>query len=130
MDPNPLTYDWNSMTSKVGLADYQSKKSHLVLSFLFLPAPRRVAYQRLYAVGRTIDDAVDLGRPDVEGFLSAWCVCFSEKLAETMQPYGQRPFAEAFLRDAAGLGIPVDVLVDLIDKGVSQDLRPRRYQTA
>lgn len=105
------------------------RKSHFAPAFLFLAPERRRALQVLYAVCRVLDDAVDKGHENPEGFLAAWKEVFQGKKPEAVQPFGQKDLAGKFLNYAARFDIPLFALVDLIEKGVAMDLKPAPFQT-
>lgn len=106
------------------------RQSHFAPAFLFLSAERRQALKTLYAVCRTLDDAVDVGIPDKEGFLAAWKQVFESQESNAVDPFGQRGLATDFLEAADKFGIPLSAMVELIDKGVAVDLKQNRFQTA
>lgn len=109
--------------------DQVHRQSHFWPAFFFLPRDRRKALKILYAVCRVIDDAVDVGHPNVEAFLDAWRHLFSNKNCSKLEPFGYVSLGEQFLIISESLGIPLTVMTDLIDQGVAVDLKPHRFET-
>jgi 15-cis-phytoene synthase len=105
------------------------RRSHFSPAFLFLGQKQREALKRLYAVCRVVDDAVDVGCEDPETFLSDWVRVFTTKDPSVVQRYGQDTLAKEFLSAAEEFQIPLDVMVELIEKGVSVDLHRNRFGT-
>jgi phytoene synthase len=105
------------------------RQSHFAPAFLFLSRERRRALETLYAVCRTVDDAVDEGRSDAVAYLAAWRNVFTERDAHAVESFGQKALAVRFLEAAERYDIPLNAMVDLIDKGVSVDLKQNRFET-
>jgi len=111
----------------IPIASYRA--SHFAPAFLFLSSERRRALKVLYAVCRTLDDAVDNGHPDARNFLKAWRDCFVEHRPEALRPYQQELLAREFIDVVNRYTIPTFALTDLIDKGVGIDLSKPVFQT-
>src|SRR4051812_13023226 len=73
------------------------RQSNFAPAFLFLTRERRKALETLYAVCRTLDDAVDVGAQDPPGFLNAWRQVFVERDARAVEALGQAELAATFL---------------------------------
>ncbi len=108
----------------------QYRNSHFAPAFLFLSPERRMALKSLYAVCRVLDDAVDKPHPNPQGFLDAWGLVFSEQNLEQVDRFGQKALAQDFLNWVHRFEIPLFAMSDLIEKGVSLDLKSARFQTA
>ncbi len=106
------------------------RQSHFSPAFFFLSRERKEGLQTLYAVARLIDDAVDTGQANPEIYLDAWRSVFKERDASQLGAFGHQPLAEKFLETADRFQIPLEVMRDLIDKGVAIDLKVNRFQTA
>ena len=106
------------------------RQSHFSPAFFFLSRERREGLQTLYAVARLIDDAVDTGHVNPEIYLDAWRLVFKENNTSELAVFGHQGLAEEFLAMAGRFQLPLEVMSDLIDKGVSVDLQPTRFQTA
>src|SRR5436190_20223824 len=105
------------------------RQSHFAPAFWFLSRESRRALEILYAVCRTLDDAVDVGVKDAALFLAAWRHVFLEKDPQAVKVFQQTALATEFLEAAERFGIPLNAMIDLIDKGVSVDLQQNRFRT-
>lgn len=119
----------STLSGRSNAAPLQYRKSSFAPAFLFLPKERREALSLLYAVCRVLDDAVDTPTEAPAAFLEAWKRAIIEQNSSFVEKYGHAPLARDFLGVMAKYGIPTFALVDLIERGVSVDLTPRRFQT-
>ncbi len=105
------------------------RSSHFAPAFFFLDRSHRRALQTLYAFFRVLDDAVDAPREDPRPILAAWRTALTEHRAGAVQSWGQEALAEDLLAVIRSFGVPEFALLDFIDKGVTEDIIPHRYQT-
>src|ERR1044071_270475 len=106
------------------------RQSHFAPAFFFLSRERREALQILYAVCRLLDDAVDVEKKSPETYLSIWRSVFENKDASPLREFGQAGLGEKFLEMAEQFQLPLYAMTELIDKGMSVDLKGNRFQTA
>lgn len=105
-------------------------RSHFAPAFFFLADSRKKALQRLYAVCRVLDDAVDQPASDPVPFLAAWRQTIEESNPRPVESFGFGELAKEFLMDMKNFDIPSFAILDLIDKGVSIDLNTTRFETS